>query len=67
MGAETVPVPIAELGLPTRISNLLEQAGLTLTDQLLAMDDQEIQAIRGLGVKSVLLIRESLVAHRPPA
>jgi DNA-directed RNA polymerase alpha subunit len=49
-----------ELGLPTRIVNSLEAAGIKSVAQLEALTDEELTNIKGLGEKSIKDIKKAL-------
>lgn len=54
---------IDELGLSTRVSKVLKEAGITTVDQvreLLERSEEEILAIKGLGPKSLAELKEKL-------
>jgi len=56
-------VSIDELDLTTRTHNCLKRAGITDVGQILEMDDKDLMAIRNLGEKSLVEIREKLVSR----
>lgn len=56
-------VSIDDLELTTRTHNCLKRAGITDVGQILEMDDKDLMAIRNLGEKSLVEIRERLVAR----
>ena len=56
-------VSIDDLELSTRTHNCLKRAGITDVGQILEMDDKDLMAIRNLGEKSLVEIRERLMAR----
>jgi len=56
-------VSIDDLGLSTRTHNCLKRAGIANVGQILEMDDKDLLAIRNLGEKSLVEIRDALVAR----
>lgn len=54
-------VSIDDLDLVTRTHNCLKRAGITDVGQILEMDDKDLMAIRNLGEKSLVEIREKLI------
>ena len=50
------------LGLPTRVFNLLKQAGISTIAPLIEMEEEEILALPGVGEKSYLQLRDRLRA-----
>jgi large subunit ribosomal protein L21 len=53
-------VPIAELGLPTRVAGALTGAGLKSVADLLEKDEEELLALRGFGAKSLEQVQSVL-------
>lgn len=56
-------VSIDDLGLTTRTHNCLKRAGIANVGQILEMDDKDLLAIRNLGEKSLVEVRDSLVSR----
>lgn len=55
------PADLDELGLPTRVANILASAGITKVSQLReGLEKGELSNIPGLGPKSLEMIREAL-------
>jgi len=61
--------PIDELNLPTRARNALVRGGVTSVEDLVAMSDADLLALRGFGATSLAQVRERLAdwepEHRP--
>ncbi len=54
------PVSIDDLELPTRISSALKEAGISTVNQLRAMSDEELLAVKGIGPKTLVQLKDRL-------
>ncbi len=55
--------PIDALNLPARARNALVRAGITTLEELTALSDAELLALRGFGATSLAQVRERLAAR----
>ncbi|MCK4315307.1 MAG: hypothetical protein KAX24_06000, partial [Anaerolineae bacterium] len=55
--------PIDALNLPARARNALARAGITTLEELTALSDAELLALRGFGATSLAQVRERLAAR----
>lgn len=51
------------MGLPIRVNNCLERAGLNYARQFVYLPDEELLKIRNLGKKGITAIRDWVSAH----
>jgi len=65
VAAGVYDMPLKELGLSTRVCNCLEKAGIEKVGQVLERSDEELLAIKGIGVKSLAELQERLKAFAP--
>lgn len=61
--AEPSPVLVADLGLATRTTNALTDAGVTTLHQLAGQTEDTLTALSGIGPKAVSEISDALHAH----
>ena len=63
----SAPVPIASLGLPNRIRNVLSRARIGTVQQLRNMSDMELRRVRNFGAGSLAAIHQALTdGHYTP-
>lgn len=62
-GEFLVDCPIESMGLPVRVNNALERAGLHYARQFVYLPDERLFKIRNLGKKGVTAIRDWVSAH----
>lgn len=57
---ETAAMPVEALGLPTRLTTILEEAGIETIEDLATKSEDELLSLSGVGEKSLEQIREAL-------
>jgi DNA-directed RNA polymerase alpha subunit len=58
--AKLMQTPVAEMGLPVRIVNALEDRSIILVDSLLAQSYEDLMAIKNFGTKALAQVKAAI-------